>query len=77
MQLLNKYCLHLQKKLQNNMKEKTEKNPKKAGRPKLEPTIVRSVRVKESLDKEMCKRFSNKYVSKLWPDFCRVYLLNN
>jgi hypothetical protein len=67
----------LQKKLQNKMKEKTEKNPKKAGRPKLEPTIVRSVRVKESLDKEMCKRFSNKYVSKLWPDFCRVYLLNN
>lgn len=77
MHLLNKTCLHLCKKLHKKMKEKTLENPKKAGRNKREPTIVRSVRVKESLDKQMVERFTSKYACDLFPDFCRVYLLNN
>lgn len=56
------------------MKDKTESNPKKAGRPFGVPTSVISVRIPTELKKEADERYGNRWQS-LFKDFLRVYLL--
>lgn len=53
--------------------EKTEKNPKKAGRPRLEPTVTVSVRIPKKMKEEISARFGNKWMI-LFKMFVEVYL---
>jgi hypothetical protein len=52
---------------------KTEKNPKKAGRPRLDPTVVVSVRIPKKMKEEISARFGSKWLV-LFKEFVRVYL---
>jgi len=56
------------------MKEKTQSNPKKAGRPKGEPTSVISVRIPTALKKQVDERYGANWI-KLFKDFIGVYLM--
>jgi len=52
---------------------KTETNPKKAGRPRLEPTVTVSVRIPKKMKEEISERFGSKWMV-LFKEFVRVYL---
>jgi hypothetical protein len=56
--------------------DKTETNKKKAGRPRLEPTSVISVRIPTKTKQQVEERFG-KHWQGLFKDFCRVYLLDD
>ena len=68
-------CLHLfRNKKQNKMANiKTETNPKKAGRPRLDPTVVVSVRIPKKMKDEITARFGNRWLV-LFREFVRVYM---
>lgn len=52
---------------------KTPENKKKAGRPKLDPTVVVSLRIPKELKDKIVERFGNKWMD-LFKDFTKVYL---
>lgn len=52
---------------------KTEINPKKAGRPRLEPTVVVSVRIPKKMKDEIHARFGKNWML-LFKEFVRVYM---
>ena len=53
--------------------EKTITNPKKAGRPRLEPTVTVSVRIPKKMKEEISARFGAKWMI-LFKEFVRVYM---
>ena len=53
--------------------EKTITNPKKAGRPRLEPTVTVSVRIPKKMKEEISARFGSKWM-KLFRMFVEVYM---
>ena len=53
--------------------EKTITNPKKAGRPRLEPTVTVSVRIPKKMKEEISARFGSRWMV-LFKEFVRVYL---
>ena len=53
--------------------EKTINNPKKAGRPRLEPTVTVSVRIPKKMKEEISERFGSKWMI-LFKEFVRVYM---
>jgi hypothetical protein len=55
---------------------KTEKNPKKAGRPRLDPTVVVSVRIPKKMKEEIAARFGKNWM-KLFRMFVEVYMKEN
>lgn len=52
---------------------KTEINPKKAGRPRLEPTVVVSVRIPKKMKDEIHARFGKNWML-LFKMFVEVYM---
>ena len=52
---------------------KTEINPKKAGRPRLDPTVVVSVRIPKTLKEKVSARFGKNWM-KLFKMFVEVYM---
>jgi hypothetical protein len=74
--LLKEFVYICHKKItQTKMKEKTPQNLRKAGRPRLEPTSVISVRLPTRLKVEVEERFG-KHWQQLFKSFVAVYLLH-
>jgi uncharacterized protein (DUF4415 family) len=70
---INVYICEVEIKTKKMAHEKTEKNPKKAGRPRLEPTVTVSVRIPKKMKEEISARFGNRWMV-LFREFVRVYM---
>jgi hypothetical protein len=62
---INVYICEVEIKTKKMAHEKTEKNPKKAGRPRLEPTVTVSVRIPKKMKEEISARFGNALAAKV------------
>ena len=70
---INVYICEVEIKTKKMAHEKTEKNPKKAGRPRLEPTVTVSVRIPKKMKEEIMARFGHRWMI-LFKEFVRVYM---